>query len=598
MKAIKRYRIGSRQEVSRATLLLGTGLAALAPLGGLTACGGGGGGDGSDAPATAQYRLGGSVTGLKGTLTLANGSSSRTVDANGSFAFADKLKQGDAYDVTLRSQPTSQTCSVANGQGTVGAADVSNVAVTCADNAIASYALGGTVSGLAGTLLLRNGSESLSITANGAFAFSSRLANAASYAVTVQAQPSGQTCTVSGASGTVGSADVSSLTVTCSTASAGTAAPPRLSAQSAGVADGYTLAARAGGALHLIGSSTAHFAISPSLGMDAVAGTSARSWAGHSASTVATHAHRALFVSAGTLHGWGLNDYGVLGGQFNLAASTPQALSGVSDVVSAVTAESTTLALRADGTLWNWPGVLTWTASGGAISTPRQIPGLSNVWRVVQGPDSTYVHERLDLLFIKTDGTVWTLDATGTIGTSPDGFVVQTFSFTSRQITGLGAVDNLACQSDCLVLRKDGSVALWSNATIPSGGLSVAVTATEVAGLSGIRSLARSNNASIAVGSDGRVWTWGYPGSDVIGSTTDTDVGAGHGQASRSLLSAPTLLTSLSGAVEASCSFTHCAVRLSNGQLWSWGRNSNGELGDGSTVFRATPVQATGINLN
>jgi alpha-tubulin suppressor-like RCC1 family protein len=114
-----------------------------------------------------------------------------------------------------------------------------------------------------------------------------------------------------------------------------------------------------------------------------------------------------------------------------------------------------------------------------------------------------------------------------------------------------------------LVLRRDGSVALWSNAQIPSGGTTVAVTATDVAGLSNIVSVAKTNNASVAVEADGSLWTWGNPGAD-------TELGAGHGQAGNAVIGSPSLLSRLSGAKEASCSYIHCAVRLTNGQLWSW----------------------------
>jgi hypothetical protein len=79
-----------------------------------------------------------------------------------------------------------------------------------------SYEVGGTLSGLIGSVTLEdNAGNTLTVTANGAFAFSSALVSGASYGVTVSTQPSGETCTVSGGSGIVGNGNVTSIAVNC-----------------------------------------------------------------------------------------------------------------------------------------------------------------------------------------------------------------------------------------------------------------------------------------------------------------------------------------------------------------------------------------------
>ena len=73
------------------------------------------------------------------------------------------------------------------------------------------------MSGLSGTVVLQdNGGDDLSVSSNGAFTFATPLATGAAYNVTVKTNPSGQTCTVSGGAGTVASANVTSVAVTCS----------------------------------------------------------------------------------------------------------------------------------------------------------------------------------------------------------------------------------------------------------------------------------------------------------------------------------------------------------------------------------------------
>lgn len=87
-------------------------------------------------------------------------------------------------------------------------------------NSPPTYAVGGTVSGLSGTgLTLRNnGGNDAVVNGNGSFSFSTQLSSGAAYNVTIQTQPTGQpaqSCTVANASGTVGTAAVTNINISC-----------------------------------------------------------------------------------------------------------------------------------------------------------------------------------------------------------------------------------------------------------------------------------------------------------------------------------------------------------------------------------------------
>ena len=92
-----------------------------------------GGGDNS-APAGGgtNFTVGGTVSGLSGTVVLQNNTGNdMTLSANNAFSFTTAMATGGNYSVTVRTQPASQTCAVANGAGTVSGANVTDVRVTC-----------------------------------------------------------------------------------------------------------------------------------------------------------------------------------------------------------------------------------------------------------------------------------------------------------------------------------------------------------------------------------------------------------------------------------------------------------------------------------
>jgi hypothetical protein len=172
--------------------------------------------------ASSTFSVGGTVSGLMGRgLVLQNNAGDDVgVNADGAFRFSTALASGAAYNVTVRTQPTdpNQSCTVSNARGTIGNANVGNVAVTCST---ADFTVGGTVNNLEGSgLVLRNnGGDDLTIDNNGPFHFDTALPGGSRYDVKVAVQPGNpnQTCSVQNGTGTVGSGNVTNIVVTCET---------------------------------------------------------------------------------------------------------------------------------------------------------------------------------------------------------------------------------------------------------------------------------------------------------------------------------------------------------------------------------------------
>jgi 6-phosphogluconolactonase (cycloisomerase 2 family) len=167
---------------------------------------------------TTAYTIGGSVGGLLGSglILQDNGGDNIVVSSNGDFTFPTPVASGKDYAVTVLSQPVgpAQTCSVLAGNGTVKSENVITVGITCTTN---SYTVGGTVSGLPGSglVLQDNGGDSLPLASNGSFTFATPLASGAHYTVTVAAQPAGETCAVMNGTGTIASANITNVAITC-----------------------------------------------------------------------------------------------------------------------------------------------------------------------------------------------------------------------------------------------------------------------------------------------------------------------------------------------------------------------------------------------
>lgn len=178
----------------------------------LVACGGGNHG-GDQGPPVQTFTVGGSISGLSGTVVLQdNGGDNLSVGTNGAFTFARSVAAGGAYSVTVLTQPADQTCTVAAGTGTASG-NLSSVSVTCTKN---QYTIGGSVAGLVRPVVLQdNLGDDLTVAADGTFVFSGSVVAGGSYSVTVLTPPGGEVCTVANTSG-VAHANVTTVSVQCS----------------------------------------------------------------------------------------------------------------------------------------------------------------------------------------------------------------------------------------------------------------------------------------------------------------------------------------------------------------------------------------------
>ncbi|MGH7270257.1 MAG: hypothetical protein ACREJ3_07470, partial [Polyangiaceae bacterium] len=181
-----------------------------------------GGSDSGSTGGSKTFTVGGTVTGLSGSgLKLQNGSESLAVSASGAFTFKTAVTSGGAYAVTVATQPSmpTQVCTVSMGSGKA-TANVTSVAVSCVTS---TFTVGGSVAGLSGKglVLADNNGDDLMVSASGAFTFATPVNSGNMFSVTVKTQPStpSQTCTVTGGTGKVGSANITSVVVNCQTGS-------------------------------------------------------------------------------------------------------------------------------------------------------------------------------------------------------------------------------------------------------------------------------------------------------------------------------------------------------------------------------------------
>src|SRR5262249_7426564 len=141
-----------------------------------------------------------------------------------------------------------------------------------------------------------------------------------------------------------------------------------------------------------------------------------------------------------------------------------------------------------------------------------------------------------------------------------------------------GAVTNgmlRASPRHTVTVRPDGVVWTWGTNDVGQLGDGTTVptrpSPTVVSGITGIQAIAAGDGHTLALTTDGHVWSWGRNGSGQLGDTTTQ----GHRLPAAA---------SISGVVALAAGDQHSVALKTDGTVWTWGDNGSGQLGDGTTT--------------
>jgi alpha-tubulin suppressor-like RCC1 family protein len=303
-----------------------------------------------------------------------------------------------------------------------------------------------------------------------------------------------------------------------------------------------------------------------------------------------------------SMWGWGSAGLGETGDGLTSTTvqTTPTWVAYSSLVVGIAAGGASGLALLNDGVgdwaLYSWgqdtvgqlgqnlpPGV--W--GPGPVAFPPSLPPTFVVIAVAAG-------ENHGLALGQVDGDVWSWgwNGSGQLGSGIVGNAsspVQVMTAGGGGLVPLVGMSALAAGSNhSLALKSDGTVWAWGDNTLGQLGFGtppgVSNQAVQVPGISDVTAIYAGGNHTLALKSDGTVWAWGNNSNGQLGVSPAT-----------AFRTAPAQVAGLSGIVAIGAGLNHSLAVGTDGTVWTWGSNSQGQLGDGTMVDSSSPAAVSGL---
>ena len=588
---------------------------------------------GASTPPT-TYTVGGTVSGLNGTgLVLQNNATNNlTIASNGQFTFTNAIVTGGNYAVTILTQPTNpaQTCVITSGGSGTVTSDVVIVVVTCANN---TFTVGGTVSGLTGKglVLQDNGGDNFTVTGSGSFTFATAIARGSNFVVTVLTQPNtpSQTCNVTNGVGTNIIGNITDVQVTCFT----TTVTYMIGGMVTGLSGtGLVLQDNSGDNLPVNGNGAFTFATPLPSGATYSVTVLAQPTGPSQNCVVSAGGGTANANITGILVSCTTNTYSIGGTITGLTGSglVLQDNGGDNLSVSASATSFTFPTLVASGAAYAVT-VLTQPSSGPscAVTNGSGTVASSPVINITIGCGSSAANVSATVTGLLANTTVVLQDNGADNLTSSDNGVTKNFNTPiannaaykvailtqpmgttctlSANASGIASGANINVAVTCgnpvaagevhtCMVTSTGGVNCWGQneyGQLGTGNTTDSSSPVPVIGLpSGVVSVAAGSLSTCALTGAGNVWCWGDNSSGQLGNGTFT-----QSNIPVELLD-PSGNSSLSDIAQIAAGQNHACAVTNAGAALCWGDNSKGELGNDSVNGSDIPVMVSGLSSN
>lgn len=287
-------------------------------------------------------------------------------------------------------------------------------------------------------------------------------------------------------------------------------------------------------------------------------------------------AHACAALEDGRVACWGRNEVGQLGDGTTVSTANERDVAPVPVLVTGLAAPAASVHLGASqscavlrsGRVQCWGAG--WHGDGTLLdhTTPVAVAALADARRVVSDPTGACA--------LRANGAVacW-----GTRSGGAGSFPSSPTPSESAAFEGARYVDLCSTGANVCALSDTGAVRCTGRGLLGDGAIHSEPATVSVAGVTDGAQLACNNSNSCVLRSSGEVSCWGL------------NANGEAGDGSTVMRTAPVRVAGLGAAAQVGVGASHACARLRDtGDVWCWGGNSEGQLGDGSTASRLSPV--------
>lgn len=306
--------------------------------------------------------------------------------------------------------------------------------------------------------------------------------------------------------------------------------------------------------------------------------------------------HTLAIRTDSTLWVWGNNANGQLGTGNTTSRSSPVQVGALADWVFAAAGGVSSYAIKADGTLWGWGRNAEGQLGTGNLtnrSSPVQI-GAETDWRWITVNQVTQSYSGCSVLALRANGTLWAWGTglngalgTGSLTNYSSPVQVGSLQGWTRVFIGGGVLGGNSGRTTLAVNNPDGGPPALPDPA--SAGYDLYVTGSNDNG-----NLAYPVFGDFVIPfyiSSGQRWrsisslkdknSYGIRGNGLAYSVGVVNGGyLGSGSSTFNPIS-----------LNLACSQIAPGILISKGKLYCWGENTYGDVGDGTTTARSSPVQ-------